>query len=58
MKTETIQIRISEHEKEKLNELSAKLDIPISQIVRDGVRKQMATLEKSDDRELRPVAAT
>jgi predicted transcriptional regulator len=49
MKNDTIQIRISEAEKEALNEIALKLDIPASQIVRDAVRARLAELKQASE---------
>lgn len=38
MKTESITIRISETEKEQLKELAQKLDIPMSQLIRQAIK--------------------
>lgn len=39
MKNETITIRISEAEKEKLKAIAANKDIPMSQLIREAVKK-------------------
>ena len=39
MKNETITIRISEDEKDILKNIAAKRDIPMSQLIREAVRK-------------------
>lgn len=39
MKLESITIRIAEEEKEALREISQKLDIPMSQLIREAIRK-------------------
>lgn len=39
MKLESITIRIAEEEKESLREISQKLDIPMSQLIREAIRK-------------------
>lgn len=41
MKNDYIQVRISEEEKAELSEMSAELDKPISQIVREGFREKL-----------------
>lgn len=38
MKTDTITIRIAETEKEALKQLAAKMDIPMSQLIREAIR--------------------
>lgn len=38
VKTEKITIRISDQEKEKLQEISTKKDIPMSQIIREIIK--------------------
>ena len=39
MKTETITLRISEEEKQKITELAKKKDIPVSQLIRELCRE-------------------
>lgn len=51
MKTEWIQVRVSEEEKKALSELSEKLDVPASQIVRESVREKIAEAEADKERE-------
>lgn len=43
MKDEKITIRISEEEKEQLKIIAAKRDIPMSQLIREAVRKLIET---------------
>lgn len=43
MKDEKITIRISEEEKEQLKMIAAKRDIPMSQLIREAVRKFIET---------------
>ena len=43
MKDEKITIRISEEEKEQLKMIAAKRDIPMSQLIREAVRKLVET---------------
>ena len=43
MKDEKITIRISEEEKEQLKMIAAKRDIPMSQLIREAVRKLIET---------------
>lgn len=52
MKNDKMQIRISEAEKEELNELAERLDVPASQIVRDGIRARIAELKGSEAAEI------
>ena len=46
MKDEKITIRISEEEKEQLKMIAAKRDIPMSQLIREAVRKLIETNEE------------
>lgn len=39
MKTENITIRINEAEKEVLKAIAARLDVPMSQIIREAIKK-------------------
>ena len=39
MKTETITLRISEEEKQKITELAKEKDIPVSQLIRELCRE-------------------
>ena len=43
MKDEKITIRINEEEKEQLKIIAAKRDIPMSQLIREAVRKLIET---------------
>lgn len=43
MKDEKITIRISDEEKEQLKMIAAKRDIPMSQLIREAVRKLIET---------------
>ena len=43
MKDEKITIRISEEEKEQLKMIATKRDIPMSQLIREAVRKLIET---------------
>ena len=43
MKDEKITIRISEEEKEQLKMIATKRDIPMSQLIREAVRKLVET---------------
>lgn len=43
MKDEKITIRISEEEKKQLKMIAAKRDIPMSQLIREAVRKLIET---------------
>lgn len=43
MKDEKITIRISEEEKEQLKMIAAKRDIPMSQLIREAIRKLIET---------------
>lgn len=43
MKDEKITIRISEEEKEQLKMIAAKRDIPMSQLIREAVKKLIET---------------
>ena len=43
MKDEKITIRINEEEKEQLKMIAAKRDIPMSQLIREAVRKLVET---------------
>lgn len=38
MKLESITIRIAEEEKEQLREIAQKLDVPMSQLIREAIR--------------------
>lgn len=38
MKLETITIRIAEEEKEQLREIAARLDVPMSQLIREAIK--------------------
>lgn len=38
MKTESITIRITEIEKEKLKEIAQNLDVPMSQLIRQAIK--------------------
>ncbi len=38
MKLESITIRIDEREKEQLKEIAAKLDVPMSQLIRQAIK--------------------
>ena len=49
MKTEWLQVRVSEDDKKALAELSEKLDIPASQIVRESVREK---IEEEKEKEI------
>ena len=50
-KTESIKVRLTEADKEALEELAVELDRPASQIAREAVREKIASL-----REVGPVA--
>ena len=39
MKTESITIRITETEKEALKQVAAKVDIPMSQLIRQAIKE-------------------
>ena len=39
MKTESITIRITETEKEALKQVAAKMDIPMSQLIRQAIKE-------------------
>lgn len=39
MKLESITIRIAEDEKEQLRAVAAKLDVPMSQLIRQAIKK-------------------
>ena len=39
MKLESITIRISESEKEQLKEIATNLDVPMSQLIRQAIKK-------------------
>lgn len=47
VKTEAIHIRITESEKELLNELAVDRDVPVAQIVREAVREKIAAIKES-----------
>lgn len=47
MKSKYIQIRISEEDKRELAEISERLDVPASQIVREGVRQKIDDLKQA-----------
>lgn len=38
MKTESITLRITETEKEQLKQVAAKLDVPMSQLIRQAIK--------------------
>ena len=42
MKTDSITIRITETEKEALKQVAAKMDIPMSQLIREAVRSYIS----------------
>lgn len=44
-KREKVFARITEHERDELAELAKRLDVPASQIVRDGLRERVAKLQ-------------
>ena len=46
MKDEKITIRINEEEKEQLKMIAAKRDIPMSQLIREAVRKLIETSQE------------
>ena len=46
MKTALIAFRLSEQEKAELETLAAKKDVPLSQIIREAVRKHIQEEEK------------
>lgn len=46
MKTESITIRISEVEKEKLKVVADKLDIPMSQLIRQAIKNIIESEDK------------
>lgn len=49
MKDKYLQVRVSEEDRQALNELAEKLDKPASQIVRESVREKIAVeLEKKE----------
>jgi antitoxin component of RelBE/YafQ-DinJ toxin-antitoxin module len=39
MKLESITIRIAENEKEQLKEIAKKLDVPMSQLIRQAIKE-------------------
>lgn len=47
MKTATIAFRLSEKEKEQLENIATTKDIPVSQLVREAIRKYL--LKKEND---------
>lgn len=47
MKTETVKVRLEETDKEQLAEISNILDVPISQIIREGLRERIAELKRT-----------
>lgn len=48
-KDDKVIAKISSEEKAELTELARELDVPISQIVREGVRKRIAELIETKD---------
>ena len=48
MKTESITIRISETEKEKLKVVADRLDIPMSQLIRQAIKNIIESEEQQD----------
>lgn len=42
MKDKYLQVRVTEEDRQALNELAEKLDVPASQIVREVVREKIA----------------
>lgn len=49
MKNATITFRLSEEEKKKLEEVSARLDVPVSQLVRQFIRKAIKEMEVNEN---------
>lgn len=50
-KTGSIHVRLTEGDKETLEELAATLDRPASQIAREAVKEKIAELQKETERE-------
>ena len=48
MKTESITIRISEIEKDKLKIIADKLDVPMSQLIRQAIKNIIESEEQQD----------
>lgn len=49
MKNATITFRLSEEEKKQLEEMAARLDVPVSQIIRKFIREAIETMSKEDN---------
>lgn len=47
-------IRISETDKQTLQKTAERLDIPVSQIVREAVRERISDLVKKDEQQTEP----
>jgi hypothetical protein len=47
MKTEIVKVRIEEKEKEELIKIAATLDVPFSQIAREGIRERISELRRT-----------
>lgn len=45
-KTKSLRANIDEAEKEELESIAATLDIPVAQIIREGVREKVVKLRK------------
>ena len=50
MKNKTIQVRVSEEEKQELLKISEALDVSSSQIIRESVREKIASLKNTHPR--------
>ena len=47
MKTQSLRANISKEEKQELEQVAVALDVPESQIIREGVRKEMKRLKRT-----------
>lgn len=45
-KDETLHIKINSDEKDEITEMAAKLDVPISQFIREAAREKVAALKR------------
>lgn len=50
-KDETLHIKINTDEKDEITEMAARLDIPISQFMREAAREKIATLKREQQAE-------
>jgi antitoxin component of RelBE/YafQ-DinJ toxin-antitoxin module len=50
MKDEMLKIRVPANDKQEICQVAEALDVPVSQIVRDGIRNRIAELKRTDPR--------